>query len=133
MTIQHINPPTLGNPSHYGFTNLVVVPENQKLVFIAGQSGADEQGHYGSFDHQLKRAFEKLRKAVAAVDATPDHIVKITILCVDYDRERQTLISAERNAMWPDDVIKPASTIIPVPCLSSDAMLFEIDAIAAIP
>ena len=127
-----MNPPELGNPSRYGFTNLVIVPENQKLVFIAGQSGADPQGGYGSFEDQLKRAFDKLRKALTAVGATPQQVVKITILCANYTREKQKLISAERNAMWPDDLIKPASTIIPVPRLSSDDMLFEIDAIAAL-
>jgi len=132
MTIQHINPPELGNPSHYGFTNLVVVPNNKTLVFIAGQSGADDSGHYGSFEVQLSRAFEKVEKALSAVDATPKQVVKITILCVDYSLERQQLISAKRNEVWPDEQIKPASTIIPVPRLSSDQMLFEIDAIAAL-
>lgn len=53
MTIKHINPSELGNPSHYGFTSLVVVSQEKPLVFIAGQSGADEQGNYGSFEDQL--------------------------------------------------------------------------------
>lgn len=113
--------------------SLKISSQNQQLVFISGQSGADEQGHYGSFEDQLKRAFNKLRKALTAINATPEQVVKITILCVNYSRDRQKLISAERNALWPDDLIKPASTIIPVPHLSNDAMLFEIDAIAAIP
>ena len=132
MNIQHINPPELGNPSHYGFTNLTVVPNDKTLVFIAGQSGADDQGHYGSFEDQLDRAFEKTKKALAAVEATPKQVVKITILCVDYSLERQKLISAKRNEVWPDELIKPTSTIIPVPRLSSDDMLFEIDAITAL-
>ena len=133
MGIQHINPSELGNPSHYGFTNIVVVPSDKTLVFIAGQSGADENGHYGSFEAQLNRAFDKIKKALAAVDVTPKQVVKITILCVDYSRERQRLISAKRNEIWPDSLVKPTSTIIPVPRLSSDDMLFEIDAIAALP
>jgi enamine deaminase RidA (YjgF/YER057c/UK114 family) len=37
----------------------------------------------------------------------------------------------ERNAMWGDR--KPASTLIPVPKLALDGMLFEIDAVAVIP
>lgn len=133
MTIQHINPPELGNPSNYGFTNIVVVPPDAKLVFIAGQSGADGQGGYGSFEAQLERAFEKLRKALDSVGATPAQVTKITVLCANYSLEKQKLISAKRNQMWPDDTVKPASTIIPVPRLSHDDMLFEIDAIAAIP
>lgn len=128
--IQRINPSELGDPSGYGFTNVVMVPAGQKLVFIAGQGGADSQGDYGDFEAQLKRAFANLRIALAAAGATPDQVVKITVLSVDHNAERQAPISAERNAMWPDDLLKPASTLIPVPRLASEGMLFEIDALA---
>jgi hypothetical protein len=33
QTVQHINPVEIGNPSHYGFTNIVVVPA--AITFIA--------------------------------------------------------------------------------------------------
>ncbi|MEL6160899.1 MAG: RidA family protein [Cyanobacteria bacterium J06623_5] len=131
--LQRMNPPELGNPSGYGFTNVVIAPAGKTLVFIAGQGGRDEQGNMGDFEAQLKQAFVRLRKALAAVGATPEQVVKITLLSVDHSAEKQKLISAERNAMWPDDLIKPASTLIPVPRLAGDDMLFEIDAIAAIP
>lgn len=130
QTIQHINPPELDNPSHYGFTNIVVVPAGKKLIFIAGQGGRDDRGHLGDFKAQLKQAFLSLRKALSAVGVAPEQVVKITVLSVDHDAEKQKLISAERNAMWPDDLIKPASTLIPVPRLAGDGMLFEIDAVA---
>ncbi|MEL6554023.1 MAG: RidA family protein [Cyanobacteria bacterium J06621_11] len=132
QNIQHINPPTLGNPSAYGFTNIVIVPEHRKLIFIAGQGGRDEAGNMGDFETQLKQAFSRLRAALAAAGATPEQVVKITVLSVDHNAEKQKLISAERNAMWPDDLVKPTSTLIPVPRLASDDMLFEIDAIASI-
>ncbi len=131
--IQHINPPELGNPTKYGFTNIVKVPSDQTLVFFAGQGGRDDKGELGDFEAQLKQAFVSLRKALAAAGATPEQVVKITVLSVDHDAEKQRLISAERNAMWPDDLVKPTSTLIPVPRLAGDGMLFEIDAIAAIP
>ena len=131
--IQRINPPELGNPSNYGFTNIAIVPSNQTLVFIAGQGGRDEQGNLGDFEAQLKQAFASLRKALKAAGTTPEQVVKITVLSVDHDAKKQKLISAQRNAMWSDDLIKPASTLIPVPRLAGDGMLFEIDAIAAIP
>ena len=131
--IQRINPTQLGNPSHYGFTNIVIVPANKTLVFIAGQGGRDGQGNLGDFEAQLKQAFANLRTALAAAGATPEQVVKITVLSVDHDARKQELISAERNAMWSDNLIKPASTLIPVPRLAGEDMLFEIDAIAAIP
>lgn len=130
--IQHINPPELGDSSNYGFTNIVIVPAGKTLVFIAGQGGRDDQGHLGDFETQLKQAFTNLRKALVAAGATPEQVVKITVLSVDHDAAKQTLISAERNAMWPDKLIKPASTLIPVPRLAGEGMLFEIDAVAAI-
>ena len=131
--IQRINPAELDNPSRYGFTNIVIVPANKTLVLIAGQGGRDAQGNFGDFEAQLKQAFANLRTALAAAGATPEQVVKITVLSVDHDARKQELISAERNAMWSDELIKPASTLIPVPRLAGDGMLFEIDAIAAIP
>ena len=131
--IQRINPTRLGNPFHYGFTNVVIVPANKTLVFIAGQGGRDPEGNLGDFEAQLKQAFANLRTALAAAGATPEQVVKITVLSVEHNARKQELISAERNAMWSDELIKPASTLIPVPRLAGDGMLFEIDAVAAIP
>ena len=130
--IQHINPQELGNPSNYGFTNVVVVPSDRTLIFIAGQGGRDLEGNLGDFATQLKQAFANLRMALTAVSATPEQVVKITVLSVDHNAEKQKLISAERNKMWSDALIKPASTLIPVPRLAGEGMLFEIDAVVAI-
>lgn len=132
--IQHINPNGLHDPSHYGYTHAIVVPANTTLVYIAGQLGEDETGNPVSADFaaQLKQAFANLRTALAAAGATPEHVVKITVLSVDHNAEKQRLISIERNAMWQGDR-KPASTLIPVPRLAVDGLLFEIDAVAAIP
>ncbi|MGB3296077.1 MAG: hypothetical protein WBB01_24090 [Phormidesmis sp.] len=67
--IQRINPSELGNPSGYGFTNVVLVPAGKTLVSITGQGGTDAQSHYGNFETQLKRAFASLRIALAAAGA----------------------------------------------------------------
>ncbi|MGD1919292.1 MAG: hypothetical protein ACFCAD_10625 [Pleurocapsa sp.] len=57
-------------------------------------------------------------------------LAKITILSVEHNEEKLKLISAKRKSFWLEH--KPASTLIPVPRLASDGMLFEIDAIAMI-
>ncbi|MBW4442379.1 MAG: RidA family protein [Plectolyngbya sp. WJT66-NPBG17] len=131
--IQHINPAGLHDPSHYGYTHVTTVPADTTLVYIAGQLGEDETGDpvAADFAAQLKQAFANLRTALAAVGATPEQVVKITILSVDHDADKQRLISAERNALWQGER-KPASTLIPVPRLAVEGLLFEIDAIAAI-
>ena len=116
--------------SHYGFTQVVVVPSGVELVYIAGQGGADENGNYGSFVEQMDLSFASLQTALEAVGATPEDVVKITILSVEHNEEKLGLISQKRNSFWSNH--KPASTLIPVPRLASDGMLFEIDAIAVI-
>ena len=95
--------------------------------------GEDAGGRFpNDFEGQLKQAFANLRTALEAAGATPEQVVKITVLSVDHNSEKQRLISAERNALWQGDR-KPASTLIPVPRLAVDGALFEIDAIAALP
>ena len=128
--MQFINPPELNDPSHYGFTQAVVVPPGSQLVYIAGQGGADRNGNYGTFVEQLKQSFINLQTALTAVGATPEDVVKITILSVEHNETKLDLISAQRRAFWSTH--KPASTLIPVPRLASDGMLFEIDAVAVI-
>ena len=128
--VKRVNPPRMKDPSDYGFTQAVVVPSGSKLVYIAGQGGADEKGNYGSFTEQMDRAFASLHNALTAVGATPENVVKITILSVEHNEEKLGLISAKRRSFWSHH--KPASTLIPVPRLASDGMLFEIDAIAII-
>ncbi len=128
--MEFINPPELGDSSKYGFTQIVVVPSGSSLAYIAGQSGADENGNYGTFSEQLQQAFVNLQKALTAVGATPENVVKITILSVEHNEEKLGLISAQRKSFWSNH--KPTSTIIPVPRLASDGMLFEIDAVAVV-
>ncbi|MBD2465230.1 RidA family protein [Oscillatoria sp. FACHB-1407] len=132
--IKRLNPPELPDSSTYGFSQITVVPPGVKLVHIAGQYGADTNDNLISedFAEQLKQSFNNLRNALAAVGASPEQVVKITILSVDHTMEKLKLISAARNAMWSRDR-QPASTLIPVSRLAVDGMLFEIDAVAVIP
>ncbi|MEL6221779.1 MAG: RidA family protein [Cyanobacteria bacterium J06626_14] len=131
--MQFINPPELADSSHYGFSQAVIVPPDTTLVYIAGQgAGQREDGTYSlSFSEQVDQVFSNLRTALAAVGASPETVIKITVLSVDHTDEKLRIISAARNAFWPNQ--KPASTLIPVPRLATEGMLFEIDAVAAIP
>jgi enamine deaminase RidA (YjgF/YER057c/UK114 family) len=132
-SIQHLNPVGLSNSSHFGYSQVTIVPASAALIYVAGQLGLDENGRFVSDDFaaQLKQAFANLRTALAAAGATPEQVVKITILSVNHNPEKQQLISAERNTLWSSDR-KPASTLIPVPRLAVDGALFEIDAVAVL-
>ncbi len=131
--MEHLNPASLGDSSDYGFSQIVTVPAGTQMAYIAGQgSGLTAAGEYPTrFEDQVDRAFNSLRTALGTIGATPDHVVKITILSVDHTDERLHIISAARRRFFENQ--KPASTLIPVPRLASSGMLFEIDAIAIIP
>ena len=131
--IQRLNPPELGDTADYGFSQIVTIPAGHRLAFIAGQGGGqhDDVETADDFTTQLEDAFANLHKALTAIGAVPDDVVKITILSVDHNREKLKLISAARKKMWPGKN-KPVSTLIPVPRLASDGMLFEIDAVAVL-
>ncbi|MEM6434126.1 MAG: Rid family hydrolase [Cyanobacteria bacterium P01_D01_bin.115] len=130
--MQFINPTELNDPSGYGFTNIVTVPPEATLADIAGQgSGTTDDGSYPeSFSEQVDRAFANLRTALTAIGASPETVVKITVLSVDHTDDKLHIISAARNAFWPEQ--KPASTLVLVPRLATSGMLFEIDAVAVI-
>lgn len=85
--IQRLNPEGLADSSHYGYAQITVVPAGTKLVYIAGQLGEDASGRFpNDFEGQLKQAFANLRTALEAVGATPEQVVKITVLSVDHIR-----------------------------------------------
>jgi len=129
--IERINPLALPDSQALGFTQVAVAPPGAKLVLIAGQYGADASGRLApGYAAQLERAFANLRVALDAAGATPEDVVKITILSVNHNMDKQRLVVEARNAMWPDT--KPASTLIPVPRLAVDGMLFEIEATAVV-
>ncbi len=131
--LKFINPVGLNDPSAYGYTHVVVTPPGATTVHISGQYGADENGNLVSDDFatQLKQSFANLRIALAAVGAQPENVVKTTVLVVDHKEAKLQQLLAEIKAMWGDQA--PASTLIPVPRLALDDMLFEIDAVVVIP
>ncbi|NJR72536.1 MAG: RidA family protein [Scytonema sp. CRU_2_7] len=102
------------------------------MVYIAGQGGEDKNANLVSkdFTGQLKHAFANLRTALSAVGVSPEHVVKTTVLIVDHNETKLQQLIAEVQAMWGNKA--PACTLIPVPRLALDGMLFEIDAVAVV-
>ena len=130
--IQYINPTGLYDPSANGYTHVVIVPSGATMVYIAGQGGEDENGNLvNNFADQLKQAFANLRIALSAAGARPEDVVKLTTLVVEHDESKVQLLASEVLGIWGDKT--PAQTLIPVPRLALDGMLFEVDAVVAIP
>ncbi|MEA5603519.1 RidA family protein [Nostoc sp. UHCC 0252] len=128
-----VNPPTLYNATQNGYSHIAITPPRTRTVYISGQFGSDLQGNLVSadFEQQLIQAFKNLRFALEAVGAQPSDVAKTTILIVDYDQTKLIPLGREIMSLW--GYKPPANTLIPVPRLALDGMLFEIDAYAVIP
>ena len=132
-TMQRINPETLIDSSAWGFTQVVVTPARGKTVYLSGQYGGDTEGNIvgSTVEEQMTQAFKNLKAAIAASGAGPEHVVKITVLIVGHREKYLQQLAEETQALFGDTL--PASTLIPVPRLALDDMLFEIDATLFIP
>jgi len=128
--MQFINPATLYDPRPNGYTHVVVAHAPARLVYIAGQGGEDVNGVLSEdFATQVAQALGNLRAALHAAGATVAQVAKVTALIVDHDEAKLAIFSTALRAAW-GDAPPPACTLIPVPRLALDGMLFEIEATA---
>lgn len=128
--MQFINPADLYDPRPNGYTHVVIAQAPARLVYIAGQGGEDINGVLSEdFATQVEQALSNLRAALQAADATLAQVAKITVLIVDHDEARLAIFSTALRTAW-GDAPPPACTLIPVPRLALDGMLFEIEATA---
>ena len=124
------NPEELFNPTPFAFNHSGEAPAKGSYIFIAGQSGADENYNYSKdFRTQVRYSLQHLKLVLDSYALKPENIVKITVLIVDHSPERLHIWSEEAHKFWDANKF-PASTLIPVPRLASVGMLFEVDAIA---
>ncbi len=128
--LEAVNPPELRRSPFY--SHAVVAPGGARTVYVAGQIGFDGAGRLApDYEGQVRQAFANLAAVLAAAGARPEHVAKITVLIVDHDETKLGPLADASKALFGDHL--PASTLIPVPRLALDGLLFEIAAIAAIP
>jgi len=128
MTLECINPENLPTPSTY---TQVVVATGSRLVFVAGQEPEDEHGNLvgaGDLAAQARQVFANVGRALAAADARPEQVTKISIFVVGHRREYLPVIEEARVALFGDH--KPADTLVGVQTLSNPDYLIEVEAIA---
>ncbi len=126
-TLTIVNPPTLGDPTPNGYSTAVIVPAG-RVAYISGQGGFDATGGISpDFATQVKQAYANLGAAVTALGATPDMVAKLTIYVVDHDMSKLGVLTQEVTAMFGGAL--PAQTLVPVPKLAVDPMLFEVEAV----
>ncbi|MBV7538544.1 RidA family protein [Duganella sp. sic0402] len=131
--MKFINPEGLYDPRPNGYSHVVVAEAPARFIYIAGQGGEDAEGRLSDdFGVQVKQALSNLQTALAAAGAVHTDVAKVTALIVDHSEARLAIFSQALRAMWGDHPA-PACTLIPVPRLALDGMLFEIEATAVQP
>ncbi len=127
-----VNPPGLYDASTNGYSHVAALSPGVRLVIVAGQGGETEDGKLSAdFRTQVRQAFANLLTALAAADAEPRDVAKLTVLIVDHTEEKLHVFGDELARAFGNEH-KPACTLIPVPRLALDDMLFEAEAIAAV-
>jgi len=128
-----VNPPGLYDPAPNGYSHIAVVPAGTRLAFIAGQGGETADGQLSNdFREQVRQAMANLLIAIEAAGGQSSQVAKLTVLIVDHSEQRLGILGEELTRAFGEQV-KPACTLIPVPRLALDGMLFEIDAVVALP
>lgn len=122
-----VNPPTLGDPTANGYSTAVIVPAGARLAYISGQGGHDSTGQLSpDFADQVRQAYANLGAALQALGAKPEHVAKLTVYVVDHDMSKLGVLTQSVTEMFGATL--PAQTLVPVPKLAIDPMLFEVEA-----
>lgn len=126
-----VNPQTLYDPSPNGYSTAVIVPGGARLAYISGQGGQDSTGGLSpDFAVQVRQAYANLRSALEGIGARPDQVAKLTIFVVDHDMSKLEVLTRNVKDMFGEAL--PAQTLVPVPKLAIDPMLFEVEAVVVL-
>ncbi|MCX4967584.1 RidA family protein [Streptomyces sp. NBC_00654] len=108
-------------------------PAESRLIFLAGACPLDEDGStaaVGDYAGQAAKAFENMRAALAAADASPQDVISTRVLVASTRQEDLvTAWEVVRDAFGDHDV---PSTLMGVTVLGYDDQLVEIEAVAAV-
>jgi len=126
-----VNPRTLYDPSPNGYSTAVIAPPGARVAYISGQGGQDSTGGLSpDFAVQVKQAYANLRSALEGIGAKPDQVAKLTVFVVDHDMSKLEVLTRSVKEMFGDAL--PAQTLVPVPKLAIDPMLFEVAAVVVL-
>jgi enamine deaminase RidA (YjgF/YER057c/UK114 family) len=128
-----MNPAGLYDPTANGYSHVAAVGSGARLIYVAGQGGETADGRLQpDFRLQVRQALNNLRTALTAAGARMGDIAKLTVLVVEHSEERLHIFGAELDRALAGGP-KPTCTLIPVPRLAPDGMLFEVEAVAVAP
>lgn len=128
LKLSIVNPQKLYDPTPNGYSTAVIVPGGTRVAYISGQGGQDATGGLSpDFAVQVKQAYANLHTAIEALGARPDQVAKLTVFVVDHDMSKLEVLTGTVKEMFGSTL--PAQTLVPVPKLAIDPMLFEVEAV----
>ena len=126
-----VNPKNLYDPSPNGYSTAVIVPAGARVAYISGQGGQDSTGGLSpDFAVQVEQAYANLRAALDGLGARPDQVAKLTVFVVNHDMSKLEVLT--KNVVKLFGKALPAQTLVPVPKLAIDPMLFEVEAVVVL-
>ncbi|MEO3434491.1 RidA family protein [Inquilinus sp. CAU 1745] len=126
-----VNPQNLYDPTPNGYSTAVITPPNARIAYISGQGGQDNTGALSpDFAAQVEQAYANLNAALEGIGARPDQVAKLTVFVVDHDMYKLEVLTRNVVEMFGERL--PAQTLIPVPKLAIDPMLFEVEAVVVL-
>lgn len=126
-----VNPKTLYDPSPNGYSTAVITPPGARVAYISGQGGQDNTGGLSAdFAVQVKQAYANLSAALEGIGAKPNQVAKLTVYVVDHDMSKLEVLTRNVKEMFGEAL--PAQTLVPVPKLAIDPMLFEVEAVVVL-
>jgi enamine deaminase RidA (YjgF/YER057c/UK114 family) len=131
-SINRINPPELGSPP--GYSQIVEVSAG-RIIFIAGQTAVDAEGHVvGKYDFavQADQVFRNLGIALQASGCTAANVVKLTVFLTDMENIGRYREARNRFFATVTPPAAPAVTLVEVSKLYGPDFKIEVEAIAAI-
>ena len=128
---RYLNPSGLMDARRF-FSQAVVAPRST-TVYVAGQTGfRADRSIAPTKEGQMGQAFENVKIALEAAQARMDQVVSMTVYIVGYSEADLEPLARLTAQYFPPDR-RPASTLVPVPRLARDELLFEVTMTAAIP
>lgn len=129
--ITRINPESLHTTPGY---HHVTVVEAGRLALLAGQCPLAPDGSIaGDLDAQVDQIAANAHAALAAVDATPEQVVRSTIYVVSEDQAVLAAVWRRFNESVIAGAFSTASTLLGVAQLGFPGQLVELDLTAALP
>lgn len=134
MSVRPIRPEGLGRPR--GFSHGALAPAGGRLLFVAGQTAADEDGRVpeevSGFADQLGHALDRVLAVVREAGGAPEDIGRLTIYVTDLDAylaARAPVGEAYRARMGRH---YPAMALVEVRRLVDEGAVVEIEATAVL-